>query len=233
MDAITPRATLTPVEAAALRARITADVARDRFAPPATITVLRFIASHLDRAAEAFERNTPKDAAHALSDARELAQLHPESRFPANFTDYIDAPLTGVALPTLAPFNPVSAMLAHEEAELRKRLALVHEQLAQATSESATDAWLPSALAYQRDLMRLAGIVGVDNARPDNQRPAPEPEEPAEPHVRCIACGSSAIRFTVREWAVCECGKGQSWAAAMVCDCPGYDCPAIQGPASN
>ncbi|MEU1313333.1 hypothetical protein ABZ419_31180 [Streptomyces cinnamoneus] len=185
MNAVAPRSTLTPAEAAALRARVIAHVARDRFAPPATITALRFIASHLDRAAEAFERYTPgsttnacfTDAAEALSDAREIARLHPDTRFPANFTDYIDAPLTCAALPMPAPLNPVSPGLAEQESELRHRLTLVHEQLSQATSEPATDAWLPSALALQRDLMKLAGEVRVDNARPCNQPTiTPEPD---------------------------------------------------------
>ncbi|MFG2864686.1 hypothetical protein [Streptomyces sioyaensis] len=257
MNTTAPRTTLAPAEAAALRARITAHVARDRFAPPATVTALRFIASHLDRAAEAFERNAAQDAAQALSDARELAQLHPDTRFLANFTDYIAAPLTGVALPMLAPLNPVTSALAQREANLRHRLPLVHEQLAQATSEPATYAWLPSALALQRDLMKLAGEVRSDNARPCNQpSAAPDPEvydttssasrqhhidtgsylrwdEIAKQHVKCIACSGSKIRFTVREWAVCECGTGQTWADGMVCDCWGYDCPAIQGPAAQ
>lgn len=233
MNNIVPRATLTPAEAAALRARITAAVARDRFGPAPTMAVLIVIASHLDRAAEAFERNRPRDAVEALNDARELAQFHPDTRFPANFTDYINAPLTGVALPMLAPLNPVSPRFAEQETDLRHRLNLVHEQLSQATSEAATDAWLPSALTLQRDLMKLAGVVCVDNARPCNQ-PAPEPTpETAEQHVRCIACGGSNLRFTVREWAVCECGKGQTWGDAMVCGCWGYDCPAIQGPAAQ
>ncbi|MFE3139693.1 hypothetical protein [Streptomyces scopuliridis] len=169
MNNIAPRATLTPAEAAALRARITAHVARNRFAPPDTITVLRYTASHLDRTAEAFERGNFSGAAEALSDARELVQFHPDTRFPANFTDYINAPVTGVALPIPAPLHPVSAVLARQEADLRHRLTLVHEQLSQATSEPDTDAWLPSALALQRDLMRLAGAVAVDNARPCNQ----------------------------------------------------------------
>ncbi|RLU79916.1 hypothetical protein CTZ27_35780 [Streptomyces griseocarneus] len=185
MNAVFPRATLAPAEAAALRARITARVARDRYAPPATATVLRRIASHLDRAAEAFEQHTPgittnacfADAAKDLSEAREIARLHPDTQFPANFTDYIDAPLTRVALPTLAPLNPVSPALAQQEDRLRHRLALVHEQLSQATSEPATDGWLPSALALQRDLMKLAGVVRVDNARPCNQpTTTPEPD---------------------------------------------------------
>ncbi|NEW75459.1 hypothetical protein [Streptomyces rhizosphaericus] len=169
MNANAPRATLTATETAALRARITANVARDRFAPPATLGALRFIASHLDRAAEAFERKALKDAAQILSDAREMAQLHPDTRFPANFTDYIEAPLTGVALPTLAPFNPVTPALAQQETDLRHRLTLVHEKLTRATSEPAIDAWLPIALTLQRDLMKLARAIRVDNARPCNQ----------------------------------------------------------------
>ncbi|MFE0058749.1 hypothetical protein [Streptomyces sp. NPDC059003] len=258
MTSTAPRATLTPIEAAALRARITAQVARDRFAPPATITALRYIASHLDRAAEAFEREAPRGAAQALSDAREIAQLQPDTRFPANFTDYIEAPLTGVALPMLAPLNPVSLPLAEQEAHLRDRLAQIHEQLSQATSEPATDAWLPSALSLQRDLMKLAGAVRVDNARPCNQRSAAERDpnvydtessasrqhyidtgryltwdETAEQHVRCPKCRSSSVRFAVRQWATCQCGHGDLWSAFMSCDCSGYDCPAIQRPAQH
>ncbi|AKN68706.1 hypothetical protein QR97_01800 [Streptomyces sp. PBH53] len=231
MNPVAPRDTLTPAEAAALRARIIARVARDRFAPPTTMTALHFIASHLDRAAEAFERNAPRNAAEALNDAREIAQLHPDTRFPSNFTDYVEAPVTGVALPMLAPFNPVNPALAQREADLRHRLTLVHAQLAQATSESATDAWLPSALTYQRDLMRLAGEVRVDNARPCNQRqPEPAPAEVAEPHLKCPKCGSTNVRPSVREWATCQnCRHGDLWAAFKACDCWGYDCPALNG----
>ncbi|MFD7334872.1 hypothetical protein ACFV98_02565 [Streptomyces violascens] len=219
--------TLTPAQAAALRARIAAAVARDRYAAPTTMAALAFIAAHLDAAANALDRYMPgvttnepfAEAQAALADARELTAHHPGGRFPANFTDYIEAPLTGCALPMLTPLNPVNPAYAEQEAGLRHRLALVHEELSRATTEVATDAWLTSALAYQRDLMRLAGVVRVDNARPCNQPPA-TPEFAAQ-HVRCIACGSSTIRFTVREWAVCECGKGMTWADAMVCDCPG------------
>lgn len=258
MTAVAPRATLTPAETAALRARITAQVARDRFAPPATITALRFIASHLERAAQAFDADALQDAGRALSDAREIAQLTPDTRFPANFTDYISAPLTGVALPTLAPLNPASTQLAAQETHLRERLSAIHEQLSHATGEAATDAWLPSALAVQRDLMRLAGVVAADNASPRHQRPAADANpkvydtqssasrqhytdtgsyltwvESAKQHVRCPECGGSEVRFSVRDWAVCPCGHANTSGEFLACTCFGHDCPAIQGPAAQ
>jgi hypothetical protein len=170
--------TMLPAQVAAERARIIAQVARDRFAPPATITVLRFIASHLDRAATAYDSyrqgtllNPLFEAAHAaLNDARELAQLHPDTRFPVNFTDYVEAAFSGVTLPMPTPLNPVSDALRAREATLTHRLTLIHAALNETGSVQGTDAWLSSALAVQRDLMRLADEVRVDNARPCNQR---------------------------------------------------------------
>lgn len=167
----------TPAEAAAHRARIIAAIARDRFAPPASLTALRFIAAHLDQADSAFERSRADAsgidsltvAADVLDDARQLAALHPATRLPVTFTEYVTAPLTGDALPMPDPLNPASTVYAMQEAELRAALEGAHRELRADASEAAVDAWLPTALHLHRDLMMLADLVRADNSRPAHQ----------------------------------------------------------------
>ncbi|MFK0294295.1 hypothetical protein ACIQU6_28010 [Streptomyces sp. NPDC090442] len=167
--------TMNGAAQAALRARIAAGVARGRVAPPATLTALYFMASHLDRAAEALDGNAHQEAQAALNDASEIALLQPGTRFPTNFVDYITAPLTNGPLPMPSPLTPGTPAHVQEEVSLRQRLVAVHAQLAQARSVPATYAWLPSALALQRDLVKLAEVVHHTNATIPTTPPDTEP----------------------------------------------------------
>ncbi|WP_406153049.1 hypothetical protein OG217_05150 [Streptomyces sp. NBC_01023] len=217
--------------AAATRARTAAHVARDRFAAPATISALQFIAAHLDAAATACDAydgttNAPfMEMGRALADARELIALHPDSRLPDTVIDYITAPLTAAPLPVLPRLLPPNERDAAEESVLRAELDRLHADTA--TAEADTDRWCRAVLAVLAKWKRLEGAVNVDSRRPFNRARI------AELHLKCIACGGSSIRFTVREWAVCACGKGQTWADATTCDCWGYECPAIQADTAN
>ncbi|MGI5337736.1 hypothetical protein ACQEVS_10205 [Streptomyces sp. CA-181903] len=169
---------LTPPQAAAVRARIIAETARIRYVSPRTKAVLRSIATHLDAAATAFEQytgatNAPfAEAEQALTEARALVAQHRDTQFPVNFTDYITAPLSGCALPMPPALDPVASDLAQHDSDLRHCLERMHYWLDRATTEAATDAWLPSALAYQRALAHLAEVVAAEDARPSNQPPA-------------------------------------------------------------
>ncbi|MFD3514845.1 hypothetical protein [Streptomyces sp. NPDC058657] len=209
------------------RARTAANVARDRFAAPETMRALQFIAAHFDAAAAACDAydgtsNAPAlEMWRCLSDARELITLHPDSRLPVTVIDYITAPGTGAPLPKLPRLLPVSERHATEETALRAELARLHNDTAAADTD--TERWFRAVLAILAKWKRLEGVVRVDNARPCNRVRA------AELHVKCTRCGSPAIRFLAREWAVCECGKGQTWGDTRVCDCWGYECPAFQG----
>lgn len=217
--------------AAATRARTAANIARDRFAAPETMTALQFIAAHFDAAATACDAydgttNAPfMEMWKALADARELINMHPDSRLPDTVIDYITAPLTAAPLPTLPRLLPPSERDTAEETGLRAELAQLHADTTAADTD--TEQWFRAVLATLAKWKRLEGAVNVDSRRPCNRARV------AELHLKCIACGGSTIRFTVREWAVCECGKGQTWADAMACECWGYDCPAIQGDAAN
>ncbi|MGG7574164.1 hypothetical protein [Streptomyces sirii] len=216
---------------AATRARTAANVARERFAAPATITALRFIAAHFDAAATACDAydgttNAPfMEMWRSLADARELIVLHPDCRLPDTVIDYITAPLTAAPLPALPRLLPPNEWDAAEEAALRTQLDGLHADIE--TADADTDRWFRTVLAVLAKWKRLEGAVNVDSRRPFNRARV------AELHLKCIACGGSTIRFTVREWAVCECGRGQTWADAMACDCRGYDCPAVQCPAAQ
>ncbi|MEV5283381.1 hypothetical protein ACFYMW_35720 [Streptomyces sp. NPDC006692] len=168
---------MNPAQQAAARARIAADVARARFAAPATIPVLRLVADHLDAAATAFEsydgttNATFATAISGLASVQDLIARHPDTRIPGFALDYIEAPLTSAPLPELPPLNPVTARLAAEESVLRTELERLHADTFAATAD--TDRWFRNVLAVLAKWMRLAGVVGVDNARPCNRQPGP------------------------------------------------------------
>ncbi|MFP3992734.1 hypothetical protein U9R90_35710 [Streptomyces sp. E11-3] len=212
--------------AAATRARTAASVARDRFAAPEAMRALQFIAAHFDAAATACESydgttNAPfAEMWRALADARELIQIHPDSRLPTDVIEYITAPLTASPLPTLPRLLPPSERDATEETALRAELERLHADTEAADTD--TNRWFRAVLAVLEEWKRLEGAVDVDNRRPCNWARV------AELHLKCIACGCSTIRFSVRESAACECGKVQTWSDVMVCDCWGYECPAIR-----
>ncbi|MFI1012597.1 hypothetical protein [Streptomyces sp. NPDC020965] len=221
----------TPARMAATRARIAANVARDRFAAPTTLRVLRFIAAHLDSAAaecESYDGTTNAPFSRmmrSLDDAVELITMHTDTRFTASVVDYITAPLSAVPLPEPRRLYPVDARYAERESALRAELAQLHADTGAA--ESDPERWFSAVLATLAKWARLAGIVAVDNARPYNRARV------AALHLKCIDCGGSTIQFGARQWAVCACGKGQAWADAMSCECFGYACPAVRHDAAN
>ncbi|MBM7174052.1 hypothetical protein JQK87_37985, partial [Streptomyces sp. G44] len=113
--------------------------------------------------------------------------------------EYITAPLTATALPTLPRLLPVSEQHTAEESALRAGLARLHADTAAA--DANPERWFRAVLNILAKWKRLEGAVRVDNSRPCNRARV------AERHLKCIACGGSTIRFTVREAAVCACGK--------------------------
>ncbi|MFZ3557139.1 hypothetical protein [Streptomyces sp. BH055] len=214
------------VIAVAARARTAASVTRDTWGAPETMGVLRFIASHFDAAAsllDTYDGSNPwqlDGARHALLDARELIVTHQDVRLPDTILQYVSAPLTGLPLPVLPRLLPVNAQHAADEGRLRAEIDRLHADTAAA--DNTPDTWLRAVLTTLTKWERIAAAVDVDNKRPCHR------EQVAALHLKCIACGGSNIRFAVREWAVCACGKGQLWGEAQTCDCWGYECPAIQ-----
>ncbi|MGW2550041.1 hypothetical protein [Streptomyces sp. NPDC001635] len=167
-----------PYDAAAQRARVVAEIARDRFAPPATMSALGFIAAHLDAAAAAFEAvppgaydELPTEACEELFRAQEIAAQHPAARFAADFGEYILVPLIDRALPFPDRLDPADL----EFADFGKREAdLVHAlhrlEWDGEHQWERTDDWLRQVFTVWRDWMRLAAEVHVHNSRPENQR---------------------------------------------------------------
>ncbi|GAA2439278.1 hypothetical protein [Streptomyces glaucus] len=173
-------ATPSPYAAAAERARILAQIARDRFAPPETLRVLGDIARHLDAAADtlaAYKPSTipglaghdvPSEAWEELFIADTLALDHPATRFPTDFTDYVKQPITGRRLPFPDPLNPLADWLAERETALRDRLEQLHADTARADADAA--GWLTDVFTALRDWMKLAGEIAEDNRRAYHHR---------------------------------------------------------------
>ncbi|MFD5856117.1 hypothetical protein [Streptomyces chartreusis] len=166
--------------AATDRARVLAQIARDRFADPATMRILGDIARHLSAAADALANYTPSttpglaghdvpsEAWEELFIADTLAYDHPATRFPGDFTDYVKQPITDRPLPFPDPLNPLADSLAKRETALRDRL----EQLHAATARPDVDVagWLTDVMTVWRDWMKLAGEIALDNERPYHHR---------------------------------------------------------------
>ncbi|MEV6403938.1 hypothetical protein AB0M58_13465 [Streptomyces bobili] len=164
---------------AAQRARCVAEIARDRWAAPVTRTVLRHaMAGHLDAAAASLEavaagyhEGPPAEATAGLFRAKQIAEEHPEGRFPAELGEYILAPLVDRDLPFPARLNPVNPEFedfAQREADLAHALHLLHAD--DEHQQERTDEWLQQVFTVWRKWLCLAGEVRVDNGRPDNQR---------------------------------------------------------------
>lgn len=172
--------TPNPYRAATDRARVIAKVARDRFADPETMRVLGDVARHLTAAADSlatYEPSTlpglaghdvPIEAWGELFIVETLASDHPATRFPAEITEYVKAPL-GIdrPLPFPAPLNPVSARSSKQETELRGELEQLHQDTARADTD--VDGWMTDVCTVWRKWMRLAAEVRADNGRPCNQ----------------------------------------------------------------
>lgn len=163
-----------PYAQAAQRARVIADVARDRYAGPDTMTVLVRIAGFLDSAALFLDDekpgpdvSLPDEVTEALWRADTLAEQDPQTRFPEGFTNYVLHALTGRPLPFPEPLNPVSPTLALREIDARNRLAQLHADTEQ--QAECPDGWLRAVLTTWQQHMRAADIIRADNARPCNR----------------------------------------------------------------
>lgn len=164
-----------PYAQAAQRARVIADIARDRYAGPDTMTILVRIAGFLSSAALFLDDEkpgpvvtVPTEATEALWRADTLAEQHTQTRFPEGFTTYVLHPLTGRPLPFPAPLHPVSPALTLRETDTRNRLAQLHADTEQQTERP--DEWLRAVMTTWQKHMRLADEIHVDNARPCNRR---------------------------------------------------------------
>ncbi|MFB7436531.1 hypothetical protein ACFCZ5_34905 [Streptomyces microflavus] len=174
-----PQPFTAQADKAAARARIIAEVARDRFAPPKTIDVLRKIAGILDVVADDIRLYSPSETkAHGVSlkaleglrSAEALALAHPAARFAQGFTLYVLYPLFGSPLPLPSPLRPVTRQLARREANIAHRIVVHNADREQ--SARHPEEWLRLVMAAWREWVSLAGEVEVDNARPDNRRHA-------------------------------------------------------------
>ncbi|MEU0002621.1 hypothetical protein ABZ069_37605 [Streptomyces microflavus] len=169
--ALPPRA---QTEEAALRARVIAEVARDRFAPPKAIDTLLWIAGILDCvAADILDgpsetHGVAPKALEGLCSAEALALAHPAARFAPGFTLYVLSPLFGTPLPIPAPLRPVTRRLARREANILHRIVALNADREQ--SAKHPEEWLRLVMAAWREWVSLAGGVELDNARPDNRR---------------------------------------------------------------
>ncbi|MCX4976505.1 MULTISPECIES: hypothetical protein [unclassified Streptomyces] len=164
-----------PYRQAAQRARVVAEIARDRFAPPETLPYLNFMAAYLETAARLLDaqppgayEELPTEATEALFRAEQIAVEHPAARIPAELGEYVLVPLVDRPLPFPNPLGPVSARYEKQEADLVHALHLLHDDGEH--QRERTDDWLREVFTIWRKRMRLADDVRVDNARPCNQR---------------------------------------------------------------
>lgn len=164
---------------AAQRARVVAEIARDRYTTDANIrAVFRSIAAFLDEAAREFEavppgayEELPTEATQELFMAEQIAADHPAARFPAELGEYVLVPLVDRELPFPARLNPVNPEFqdfAQREADLAHALHLLHDD--NEHQWERTDDWLRDVFKVWEKHIRLAAEVRVDNGRPDNQR---------------------------------------------------------------
>ncbi|MGW0334297.1 hypothetical protein ACWD0J_20920 [Streptomyces sp. NPDC003011] len=164
---------------AAHRARVVAEIARDRWADPATMTALRItMAGHLDAAAAHFDavptgydEGVPTAATEELFRAEQIAVERPAGRFPAELGEYILAPLVDRDLPfpaRLDPVRPEFEDFAQRETDLVHALHVLHAD--DEHQRERTEDWLRQVFAVWQAHARLAGEVRVDNARPSNKQ---------------------------------------------------------------
>ncbi|MFD9395005.1 hypothetical protein ACFWBB_31035 [Streptomyces sp. NPDC060000] len=164
---------------AAQRARVVAEIARDRFTTdPAIRAALLGIAERLDAAAREFEavppgayEELPTEATEELFMAEQIAVDHPAARFPAELGEYVLVPLVDRELPFPRPLNsarPKFAQFAQREAEQAHALHLLHADGPHQWER--TEDWLRQVFKVWEKRLRLEDEVRVDNGRPDNQR---------------------------------------------------------------
>ncbi|WP_228183994.1 hypothetical protein [Streptomyces anulatus] len=159
---------------AAARARVIADIARDRWTTPETMPVLWQIAEHLEAAAQRFDAHTPSpivdlEACEALWAADTLAEQHPHTRFAVDFTRYVLALLGGRPLPLPGRLDPVSPQFARREARIAHTIVMLHADDEQQAEQP--NAWIREVMDAWRTWVQLSAEVRVDNARPCNRHP--------------------------------------------------------------
>ncbi|MFB6629949.1 hypothetical protein ACFCWY_08645 [Streptomyces sp. NPDC056362] len=174
---MTTAPTVTPHAQAAERARLIAERARNRYATRGTKLTLLRIAGLLDVAALLLDEDAPNatdtcisypsEVSEMLWRADTLAEQHPETLLPVNFTGYVLRPLTGRPLPFPEPLHPLSEALALRELDLRNRLAQLHADTEQQQERPAH--WLFLIFTLWQQHIRLAETVRISNARPCNQ----------------------------------------------------------------
>ncbi|MGP4046885.1 hypothetical protein [Streptomyces sp. 2A115] len=164
---------------AAQRARVVAEIARERFTDdPRIRAALLGIAERLDAAAVEFEavppgayEELPTEVTEELFTAEQIAMEHPAARFPAELGEYVLVPLVDRELPfpvRLNPVNPEFAKFAQREADQAYALHLLH-----ADNEhqwERTEDWLRQVFKVWEKHLRLEAEVRVDNGRPCNPR---------------------------------------------------------------
>ncbi|QOV40224.1 hypothetical protein IM697_18555 [Streptomyces ferrugineus] len=162
----------------AQRARVVAEIARDRYTTEDSIrAALAGIAARLDAAAREFEavppgayEELPTEATEELFMAEQIAVDHPAALFPAELGEYVLVPLVDRELPFPRPLNPARpefAKFAQREAVQAHALHLLH---ADGTHQwERTDDWLRQVFKVWEKHLRLAAEVRVDNGRPCNQ----------------------------------------------------------------
>lgn len=164
---------------AAQRARVVAQIARDRFADnPVIRAALVAIAQRLDHAAREFEavppgayEELPTEATEELFRTEQIAVDNPAVRFPADLGEYVLVPLVDRELPfpgRLDPVNPEFADFAQRETDLVHALHRLHADGDHQWER--TDDWLRQVFRVWEKHLRLAGEVHFDNARPYNRR---------------------------------------------------------------
>ncbi|MEW1700771.1 hypothetical protein [Streptomyces sp. NPDC091278] len=209
--------------AVATRARVAANVCRNRFAAPGTIRALRFIAAHLDTAADVCDGRPASltNVVRPVADAQQLMSMHPDARLPGSVFTYIMAPLAPAStLPLPVPLTPLQPRHASQEKALRDDLLALHADTRAADED--TEGWFTSVLTVLARWTRLAGEVDVENRRPCNRQAL------IATHIGCPECSGHDISLHVNNWAICSCGYGDTWAAFRACYCFGLDCPAIR-----
>ncbi|GHH22405.1 hypothetical protein [Streptomyces lanatus] len=164
---------------AAQRARVVAEIARDRFTTdPSIRATLYAIAERLDAAAREFVavppgayEELPTEACEELFMAEQIAVDHPAARFPAELGEYVLVPLVDRELPfprRLDPARPEFAKFAQRETEQAHALHLLHADGPHQWER--TDDWLRQVFKVWEKHLRLAAEIAVDNGRPCNQR---------------------------------------------------------------
>lgn len=162
----------TPNVQAARRFRVLAEIIAERFTSEETRPALHAIATYLQEAARVHLLDSsspviPEAARWARWEAEALAEAHPETGLPADFTQYAVAPQNGLPLPFPGRLDPVGVASIQRERDIVHALHLAHEDTQRQAEDPA--AWLREVFQLWHSHNQLAEAVRVHNARPCNQ----------------------------------------------------------------